>query len=162
MVFTEDMENNLVELIEANFERLNPTGDVKDFNKTKKDAWQEVHSQIVARFPTQAVTLVQVKQKWTKMKQDAKSQFKELNRFIIFNLAGLYITGRVVRYACGTGGGSPMSDGGGETSFVEKKPGITQIMQLYKNCPTFIGTSGGVATDFLSNEKKEVKNNYNK
>jgi hypothetical protein len=64
MVFTEDMENNLVELIEANFERLNPTGDVKDFNKTKNDAWQEVHSQIVARFPTQAVTLVQVKQKF--------------------------------------------------------------------------------------------------
>uniref|UniRef100_A0A915MA33 DDE Tnp4 domain-containing protein n=1 Tax=Meloidogyne javanica TaxID=6303 RepID=A0A915MA33_MELJA len=77
MVFTPEMTNRLLELIQANKENLFPGSRNADASKIQKEAWADVTSilnnEFVTDFPVGGLKIIQVQTRWKNLRQNSSS-----------------------------------------------------------------------------------------
>jgi hypothetical protein len=80
MRFTEEISKFLVELVRAREKKLFPDSQKKDARATQESAWNEVHREIINKYPTSGIELKHCKTKWTDLKKAAKKDNQKTKR----------------------------------------------------------------------------------
>jgi len=90
MVFTPEMTNRLLELIQANKENLFPGSRNADASKIQKEAWADVTSilnnEFVTDVPVGGLKIVQVQTRWKNLRQNGKEEAQKNKKFDFISL----------------------------------------------------------------------------
>ena len=82
-MFTEEMTNRLCELVKNDFNNLFPASRRHDALAVQNNAWEAVATTMQTEFPSNKVTLQQIKNKWKNLKQESKTAAVQQKRYLL-------------------------------------------------------------------------------